>query len=229
MAKFPLDSNPQTFEKFTPEGVAKRHRGCTFVAHVVPDSPTYEVEKRIQDDVRSRGLAEHFGLLPPSSYHMTVFPGLKDRAIEGESVKWPDWLSGVMDLPTAVGMMRQRLIDADLAPVPDLRMRPTHVYDLGISLTVGLEPVDDQMANELHLFRSTLRDVLEISDPGFDTYLFHSSLGYRLSAPELTSDLNAELADLYSEWVREIEVFDLERPAFNIFNDMLAFPEVLPL
>lgn len=229
MATFPLNDNPQTFEKFTPEGVAKRHRGSTFVAHVVPNSPSYEVEKRIQDDVRARGMAEHFGLLPPSSFHMTVFPGPKDREIPGEGDKWPAWLSDIADLPTAVHLMRQRLVDADLSPAPELRMRPTHVYDLGLSLTVSLEPADDEMERELYRFRSTLRDVLEIDDPGFDTYRFHSSLGYRLSAPEVTLELNAELAEQYSEWVQEIEIFDLERPAFNMFNDMLAFPEVLPL
>lgn len=229
MVTFPLDNNPGTFEKFTPEGEAKRHRGSTFVAHVVPGSPSYHVEKRIQDDVRARGLACHFALLPPSSYHMTVFPGPKERSFAGQAEMWPTWLADVEDLPTAVQLMRQRLVDAEIPRLPDLRMAPTHVYDLGKSLTVGLTPADNAMAEALRDFRTALRDTLEINDPDFDTYEFHSSLGYRLSAPEVTEEVNRELAEQYTAWVREIEIFDLERPAFNIFNDMLAFPEVLSL
>lgn len=224
---FPIVNNPFTLEKFTPEGVAKRHRGSTFVAPVVPDSPSYQVEKRIQDDLSARGLDCHFALLPPSSYHMTVFPGLKDRSLADQAGAWPAWLSDVKDFPTAVELMRNRLIKADIPVLPDLRMRPTHIYDLGISFTVGLEPADDEMDQALREFRTALRNVLEIHDPEFDTYEFHSSLGYRLTAPEVTEDINAELAEEYTSWVTEIDVFDLERPGFNIFNDMLSFPELL--
>ena len=229
MNSFPPASDQRTFEKFKADGTAKRHRGCTFVANVVEDSPSYEVCERIQDDAAEQGMTQHFALLPPSSYHMTVFPGLKDRKFIGEEARWPDWLKPASDMTKAVELIRTRLIDArDRIPaLPPLRMKPDYVYDLGVSLTVHLVPADEEMAEQLNEFRSSLRDVLEIKDQHFDTYRFHCSLGYRLTASEATEQLNGELAERYSAWVQEIDTFDLERPAFNVFDDMLSFPPLL--
>lgn len=229
MTSFPPASDTRTFEKFKTDGTARRHRGCTFVANVVEDSPSYDVCKRIQDDAVEHGMAQHFALLPPSSYHMTVFPGLKDRRFIDEEARWPDWLKPASDMTETVELIRTRLVEeCDSIPsLPPLRMKPDHVYNLGISLTVHLVPADEEMARQLNEFRASLRDVLGIKDQHFDSYRFHCSLGYRLTAAETTEQLNGELAERYSAWVREIDVFDLERPAFNVFDDMLSFPPLL--
>ncbi|MEO5304350.1 DUF1868 domain-containing protein [Corynebacterium sp. c25Ua_47] len=229
MSVLPLAPNQKTFEKFTPNGVAKRHRGSTFVAHVVPNSKSYQMCERIQKDVRERGLGEHFALLPPSSFHMTVYPGLKGREFEGEEDRWPDWLKAAPTMTAAAGLMYCRLRENShqIPELPELRMRPTGVYDLGISLTVGLEPADDDMAVALNHFRETLRDLLEAKDKDLDSYKFHCSLGYRLTDPELTSNVNRELSELYTSWAKELNILELERPAFNVFDDMLAFPPLM--
>lgn len=229
MSIYSLSPDHRTFEKFTTDGVAKRHRGSTFVAHVVPESRSYQLGERIQSDVRERGLGDHFALLPPSSFHMTVYPGLKGREFDGEEARWPDWLKAAPDMTTAVVMMHDRLRENfDSIPrLRDLRMTPTHVYDLGISLTIGLEPADQKMADSLHEFRSALCAVLEARDINLESYRYHCSLGYRLTAPEHTADVNQDLATRYTEWAQELEIFELERPAFNVFDDMLAFPPLM--
>ena len=229
MSALPLAPDQRTFEKFTPNGVAKRHRGSTFVAHVVPNSESYKVCERVQVDVRERGLDNHFALLPPASFHMTVYPGLKSREFEGEEDRWPEWLKSAPSMNDAAALMYCRLREnVDQIPeLPDLRMRPTGVYDLGISLTVGLEPADEEMAEALKRFREALREILEAKDQNLDSYKFHCSLGYRLTDPELTSDVNRELAELYTGWATELDTLELERPAFNIFDDMLAFPPLV--
>lgn len=229
MSTYPLAPDHRTFEKFTPDGVAKRHRGSTFVAHVVPNSRSYEVCQRIQTDVCERSLGHHFALLPPPSFHMTVYPGLKSREFIGEEQRWPEWLKDAPDMTTAAGRIHERLRECvdEIPSPPDLRMMPSGVYDLGISLTVGLVPADDEMEVALRSFRKALCQVLEANDSGLDSYKFHCSLGYRLTAPELTEDVNQDLADRYSDWVQEIGVWELERPAFNIFDDMLSFPPLM--
>lgn len=229
MSNLPLAPDQQTFEKFTPSGVAKRHRGSTFVAHVVPDSKSYKVCERIQSNVRDRGLDHHFAMLPPASYHMTVYSGLKGREFEGEEDRWPDWVKAAPDMTSAVGMMYERLREEThrVPTIPDLRMAPTGVYDLGISLTIGLEPADEEMKDSLNMFREALHEILELKDENLEAYKYHCSLGYRLTAPALTSSANRDLADLYTGWAQEIELFELERPAFNVFDDMLSFPPLM--
>lgn len=229
MSNYPLAPDHRTYEKFTPDGVAKRHRGSTFVAHVVPNSESYEVCQRIQSDVHERGLGHHFALLPPPSFHMTVYPGLKSREFHGEEDRWPEWLKAAPDMTTAVRWMHDRLRENtdSVPPLPDLRMTPTGVYNLGISLTVGLIPADEEMESALSQFRQALCNILEANDKDLDSYKFHCSLGYRLTAPELSDEVNQDLADRYSEWAHEISLWDLERPAFNVFDDMLSFPPLM--
>ena len=66
MNKHRLVDNLGTWEKFDPNGQAKRHIGSTFVCHLVSDSALYRVGERIINDVTKRGLDKDFGLLPPT-------------------------------------------------------------------------------------------------------------------------------------------------------------------
>ena len=58
---------PRIWEKWDTKGNAKRHRGTTFVCHLVPDSSLHQVGVKIVEDIRAEGLASDYGLLPPSS------------------------------------------------------------------------------------------------------------------------------------------------------------------
>ena len=160
---------------------------------------------------------------------MTVYPGLKSREFAGEEDRWPDWLKSAPNMATAAALMCDRLREnVDQIPeLPNLRMRPTGVYDLGVSLTVGLVPADEEMAAALKSFREALREILEAKDTNLDSYRFHCSLGYRLTDPELTNDVNQDLSEIYTGWATELDTLELERPAFNIFDDMLAFPPLM--
>lgn len=223
-----LVNEPGTWEKFEPSGVAKRHPGSTFVSYLVVDSPLYQAGERIIADVRAMGMAGDFGLLPPSSLHMTVMEGLKEPSLLSQDEKWPEWLARYESFPEAVAAMRVRLAEADIRAPRDVVMRPSGVAPIGERLTIDLVPATDAMATELDRFRREVGAVLEMPVPGLDEYRFHNSLGYRLTEP---TDEDAEVREAmqkkYEGWVRTVDQADLEPVAFQIFNDMLSFSPLL--
>jgi len=219
-------SNERTWEKFDADGNARLHRGSTIVSRLNADCDVYRAGQRIQEDLKQTELRDHFALTPPNSFHMTVLEGLKDRSLLGQKEKWPEWLTAA-DFPAAVFQLRQRLVDADLPPAPELRMRVSGVKPVSKSLTITLEPEDAEMKKQLEDFRSAVGEAWEIDVASLEEYFFHISLGYRLSAAEEHADLGEELTERYRGWVSGSP--RLERPAFTVFDDMLAFPPILYL
>lgn len=223
-----LVDNPRTWEKFDPQGTPKRHRGSTFVSHLVVDSPLYRVGEAIIGDVRKEGLSADFGLLPVSSLHMTVLEGLKDPSYIGQGGRWPDWLAAVEDFPTAVAQMRQRLAAAGITGISGVTMQPFAVYPLADSLTIGLRPAEDTDRDVLDRFRRQAGEALEIEIAPLSEYRFHTSLGYRLTAVEPgTEEKLKQLQEKYGSWLGQVVQADLEPVSFSIFGDMLSFPPLL--
>lgn len=217
-------SQPRTWEKFLRDGTAKRHSGSSFVSYVVTDSPFYRTGVQIMDDIRAEGFGSHFALLPPSSLHMTVLQGIKERRYV--DLPWPGWLDGISDLPQAVLAMCDRLVQAQITGIREVSMKPAGLKDLSSGDALGflLEPATDKDLDILQTFRHRAGEVLEIEVPSLDEYHFHSTLGYRLIEPDITEVARlTELQDKYTQWTRQVERVDLEEVAFCIFNDMLSF------
>ncbi|SDS44600.1 DUF1868 domain-containing protein [Corynebacterium timonense] len=219
--------NLRTWEKFDRSGTALRHPGTTFVAEAVEGSPLYSLGRRIQDDVRARGWASDFGLTVPSSFHMTVLAGLKGPHFDGQSEAWPAWLSDSARFPEAALLMLERLQKAEIRGPRDMRMVSPGVYPLARKLTLRLEPADEDVANELARFRREVGEVLEIPVEAPGDYAFHSTFGYRLTKADVEDPELVAAADEYNSWVREIDVFEVDAPAYCIFNDMQSFAPLL--
>ena len=96
------------------------------------------------------------------------------------------------------------------------------------SFTMNLTPADDATFNTLWTIRRKLSALLEIRPSNFETYQFHSTIGYRLVKP-LASDvppmerLAAKCSALFTG---DAATVTMEHPAFNLFDDMLAFPQL---
>lgn len=101
-------------------------------------------------------------------------------------------------------------------------MRPATVWPLGWAVSIRLTPADQETAAELTRFRTEAAELLELSLP--EDYEFHSSLGYRLTRWESDARRLDELTERYREWAAEVPRVDLAPVAFNVFDDMLAFP-----
>ena len=101
-------------------------------------------------------------------------------------------------------------------------MRPATLWPIGWALSIRLAPADDATAAELTRFRTEAAELLEIT-PSQD-YEFHSSFGYRLTQWESDTPRIDRLTERYRSWVTEVDEVDLAPTAFNVFDDMLAFP-----
>ncbi|WCZ31514.1 DUF1868 domain-containing protein [Corynebacterium massiliense] len=216
-------NNPRTWEKFDERGRAKLHRGSTIVSRLRPGCEVFHLGQRIQDDLARTELADQFALTPPNSFHMTVYEGLKNRAYIGQEEIYPGWLVS-SDFPDIVHELRQRLVEADIPPAPELRMRVVGVRPVAEALTLVVEPQDEQMRDDLIQFRANIAEVWGLPVRSLNEYFFHITLGYRLSDPRDTQELNEELTEKYASWATGVP--ELERPALTIFDDMLAFPPI---
>ncbi|MDO4241606.1 MAG: DUF1868 domain-containing protein [Microbacteriaceae bacterium] len=221
-----LREDPAIREKWDSHGRARRHYGSTFVCEVVTDSPLYELGLRMQDEVVRRGIAHNYGMLPPSSYHMTVADGLKLPLYVGQADRWP---AELRDLPftEAASIMRQRLVEAAIPAPKPLEMAVTGVHPLEQSLTVLLGSATSEVAAELSRFRNAVYDALGMNVADVDGYQFHMSLGYRLTEPDAAAEPLAELYELFTGWAAEVERADLEPVGFCVFADMYSFPQIL--
>ncbi|AKK11636.1 DUF1868 domain-containing protein [Corynebacterium uterequi] len=221
-------NNPFTWEKFDTRGRALRHRGSTLISYLVADSPLYEVCGRILDDIHAEGCAPDFGLLPLSSMHMTVFPGLKDPSYLNQRELWPEGIDVDQPFTETVQQLRQRLVVADIRAPQHVTMIPKGVYPLHQSLTIEQVPATAADAAELHRFRTEVAAAFGFPAPVLGEYRFHTSLGYRLTRMTQESREQSELLEQrYSQWVRQAGATELEPVAFCAFNDMLSFAPIL--
>ncbi|MEU0248628.1 hypothetical protein ABZ192_30785 [Streptomyces sp. NPDC006235] len=99
-------------------------------------------------------------------------------------------------------------------------------FDTGF--TMNLTPADEATFNTLWTIRRELSALLELRASNFETYQFHSTIGYRLVKP-LASDvppmerLAVKCSALFTG---DAATVTLEHPAFDLFDDMLAFPQL---
>jgi hypothetical protein len=120
-----------------------------------------------------------------------------------------------------------RLQEATLTPVGPITMNAKGFGPFDTGFTMDLTPADDATFDTLWTIRRELRALLEIRAPDFETYQFHSTIGYRLVKP-LPSDvppmerLAAKCSALFTG---DAATVTLEHPAFSLF-DMLAFPQL---
>jgi hypothetical protein len=73
--------------KFNPDGSRRPFKGNTIICHLQPQGSTRDAIEQIATDLKRSSLLGKIALLPPESYHMTVYPGVNDqgRDITG----WP--------------------------------------------------------------------------------------------------------------------------------------------
>ena len=208
--------------KFHPDGSVRRFAGNTFVSATGPGHPAHSALREVADRLAASEAGDRLALLPPSSYHMTVFEGINDqvRAVD----RWPVELPLDATLDEANAFFADRLAGFEAGDVGPFRLGATglHVGDVGIY--IALEPRDDVENGRLRGLRDRLRDRLGFSKPGHETYRFHISLAYwiRHPRPSPTWDMQrAGLDELTRRLLPEIEV---PAPDFCHFDDMFAFP-----
>ncbi len=222
--------------KFDPSGAVQRFPGNTIICRLPPSAPLYGALRRLHADLeRSAGLSHLYALLPPSSWHMTVFEGACDQV--RRQGYWPtanlplDATASSLDECTA--LFRAQLDTfgcstgtaiARRLPASRGGLRPPRPS----ASALRVEAASAEENARIRGLRDRLAHVLCIRHPQHEAYGLHISVAYLLRHPdpaqrrELESLLQTHLADLVGE-------FELGSPEFCTFEDMLRFDRVFYL
>ncbi|EPJ41272.1 hypothetical protein STAFG_1700 [Streptomyces afghaniensis 772] len=190
------------------------------------DSAFFHAETEAMGIMKRSSIADQYVCLPHQSMHMTVFDATTQDTVIDKQL--PAWLADCADVSEVSQRILARLQKSTLTPVGPITMEVKEFGPFDAGFTMELAPADDATFNRLWTIRRELNALLELRASNFETYQFHSTLGYRLVKP-LASDvppmerLAAKCSALFTG---EAATVTLGHPAFNLFDDMLAFPQL---
>ncbi|KAH7014419.1 RNA ligase/cyclic nucleotide phosphodiesterase [Microdochium trichocladiopsis] len=216
--------------KFTPEGEAVRYPGNTTVCHIAPDSPLQPALQLVHDTIATHPtLFRIFRLLPPESWHMTVFDGV--REIECEPNMWPVGKGKLpVDECTAIFAPKLRALGTQLEReglAPPYRMRARGFLDVEAVSGLGfaIYGATEEEEKRVRRLRNMLADTLGFRAPNHYIYPFHVSVAYMLRWAE--GDDRQEMFRVLDDLAVRTEVeFELGAVEFNTFETMLAYPRL---
>jgi len=210
--------------KFSPDGSVRPFAGSTVICHLDPASPIHRVLSQVQDEARAAPFMRKFTLLPASSLHMTVLPGVDEE--HRQPPLWPDTVAADAPIEVCNRWCAEQLRSLRTG-VRRIHMRPLPVRDpeAVADFTVLLEAASAAEDHRLRRLRDQLSQALRIRAPGHATYGFHITLGYQidwLTAAEADAFVAAQ-----ARWMDQVRAtaptFTLGRPEFCVFKDMFAF------
>jgi len=220
--------SPDVGRKFYPDGRVHPFAGNTIICHLPQQGEHAACFNAILDIYREapkHAFLRKVALLPPSSYHMTVFGGANDQPRKSES--WPADLPLNMPMEDCNRVVADRLRAFDPANTLPIRMKVDPVQNLenGRALSFRLQPFDDAENVKVRRLRDRLADVLKIRPPSHDGYQFHISFGYSIALFDSAEQHEAQR--MWREWAAQIasespEII-LGAPEYCTFDDMFAF------
>jgi len=219
---------PDVGRKFDASGQVRRFDGNTVICHLDQQGPNAVLFNALLDIYRAspkHPFLRKVTLLPPSSYHMTIFGGATDQ--DRSPGPWPTDLPPDLPIADCNRILGERLkafrldcemplrLRVDLSE-PDPNERP---------LTLRLVPFDAAENAKLRRLRDRLADVMGIHTPGHQTYRFHVTLGYLITW--LDEQERADFREQLSAWHRELALtcpmIALGAPEYCTVKDMFAF------
>jgi len=214
--------------KFYPDGRVRRFRGNTVICHLDQqgkNSTAFNALLELYRHIPAASFADKITLLPPSSYHMTIFGGANDP--DRKPGVWPADLPLDMPIDDCNRILGERLRAAAIGPVAPIRMRidmsPPAANET--PLTIRLLPLDDIEERRLRGLRNRLSEVLGIRAPGHDSYRFHITLAYLIRNLDAEEDraFREAYVRYHSEVARRCPVIELGQPEYCTLDDMFAF------
>ena len=215
-------------DKFFADGRVRPFAGNTIICHLPQqgeEAACFNALLNIYRAARGWDFADALTMLPPSSYHMTLFGGANDRP--RRQVTWPSDLPLDMPIGACNEMLAARLRGFRMGLDMPIRMTvdPGRVSNDAKTLAIRLVPLDATEAAKLKLLRLRLADVLKIVPPTLDSYEFHITLGYLIRP--LDPAHRAALQQMKQDWHRAIlakaPAIVLGPPEYCTFDDMFAY------
>lgn len=211
---------PHVGEKFQEDGEARPFAGSSVICLVPGNSESMRALLRLRDEIDSQPWCSRFAMLPPSSYHMTLFDLVCDQVRTPEH--WTTALPLEAPLAEVDAFMEERWSDLPPAPMPDVRFTSLTIGDY---ITLQLAPENSQAELQLRTYRDLLAEVFGIRQPDHDTYAFHITLAYAIT--RLTRRENKQAQITCDAWNRKLSGLlqspELLPPRLTFFADMTHF------
>lgn len=219
---------PDIGRKFHPDGRVQRFDGNTVICHLDQQGPNAILFNTLLDiyrEVPVHGFMSKVTLLPPSSYHMTIFGGANEK--DRRPGAWPADLP--LDLPLAKcdQLFGERLRAFRLECDLPFRMK-VDLSEPGPGerpATLRLLPYDDAEDAKLRRLRDRLAETLAIRTSSHDEYRFHVTLGYLIRW--LTQEEQIAFRKTLAAWRESVAavcpLIELGAPEYCTLKDMFAF------
>ncbi len=212
---------PAVGNKFYKDGSVRQFPGNTIICFADPDGQAYKDAEWVQNEILKEPYGHKFAMLPPSSFHMTVFELLCDEV--REKSHWSFKLS----LDASLIETDKFFIDAfkDVSTPDNFQMVCTGMAVGRTGLMLALEPKDDAVNKHIRGYRNMLAATMGILQPNHETYGFHLSLAYRIIQTTAEEEAQLEaLAERVNVRLNEtFGLFDTGKPMLTFFDDMFAF------
>jgi hypothetical protein len=206
-------------EKFNEDGSVRPYPGVTIICFAQASDALYQAGVQVQAGLQQQPYGHKFALLPPPSFHMTVFSLILDA--QRDPSYWSPSLP--LDAPLA---QADAFFEARVAAVPPpagLRMCLTYIGGRGLSFR--LSPADEHTYDALRAYRAHIAQATGVRHPDHDTYEFHLTLAYNLQV--LTHEENQAFGrwrTAQGEALRcAVGIFAPLPPVLTFFDDMFRF------
>lgn len=209
-----------TGKKFDSKGQVRSFPGNTIICHLPQDSELHKALLPIHEMLQNSIFTKLYALLPPSSWHMTIFEGVCDQTRNADV--WPKDLPLDAPLASCHDLFGDKLSKFDLDIHPPFHLAVTGLVMSKGGIRLDLAPIEDAEEKRLRGIRDRLSELLQIRAKGHDTYVFHLALAYRF-LPISQKDEEALLALLQESYMSIPHDFKLGAPEFCHFDDMFAF------
>ncbi|KAK0631685.1 RNA ligase/cyclic nucleotide phosphodiesterase [Immersiella caudata] len=214
--------------KFDPEGNVQPFSGNTIIAHLSPQTEFYASLLELHAKLAASPLSSLFALLPPGSWHMTIFEGVCDSV--RAPGHWPKDLHHDASLAQCTSHFVSKLENFHLTPAeqPPYRLVATGFssFAVGIGIRLSLRTAEEEA--RFRRLRDRLAETLQIKHAHHKYYELHLSMAYflRYLNKEQKAQLNALLKGHFDPMPKQ---FELGAPEFCTFEDMFRFDRMFYL
>jgi hypothetical protein len=210
-------------KKFDSAGKPQVMPGNTIMWHLPKQEPVFKAMVRAQQALAQGTAARCLALLPPASFHLTLFEGCLDRVRTRQA--WPRDLPLNEPMVNVNAFMSERLSNFDLECALPIRFR--FAAEEVVPHAAHFEVVPDGHTEEVKLLdlRERLAQALGLWHEDHAHYRFHVTVAYicrEFSGSELEDFQNS-----YLEIVKQFRTthlcLELYEPEFCIFSNMTHF------
>lgn len=207
-------------QKFYRDGSVRQFPGNTIICHLDPDSALFKTLLSMRKTLEELPFASAFTLLPPSSWHMTVFEGVCDQI--RKTGHWPSDLPITASLETCNVLFEQKLKDFALRDDVPFKVKPLGLLPLVDGIALNIQPATADDEQRLRDLRDRLSELLMLRHEEHASYEFHLSIGYLIR--QLSQEEQNDLHRIFeNEHATNGACFELGAPEFCLFEDMFAY------